>query len=124
MEKSTKKKKMRRPKKYFDSAEKATPPTQSVRQNYTSVYSFDCNGAALSHHCYSDRMSVVLNSIGFLFNNLPYSISDSAICRNISGVKALQDLHFKLAHLGGEFGDALFITLSNLIDFLYRCIDI
>ena len=25
---------------------------QSVRQNYTSVYSFDCNGGALSHHCY------------------------------------------------------------------------
>ena len=25
---------------------------QSVRQNYTSVYSFDCNGVALSHHCY------------------------------------------------------------------------
>ena len=39
--------------------------TQSIRQNYTSVYSFDCNGVALSHHCYSDRMSVVLNSIEF-----------------------------------------------------------
>ena len=23
---------------------KSTTPTQSVRQNYTSVYSFDCNG--------------------------------------------------------------------------------
>ena len=39
--------------------------TQSVRQNYTSVYSFDCNGAALSHHRNSDRMSVVLSSIEF-----------------------------------------------------------
>ena len=56
---------MRRPKKYFDSAEKSTPPTQSVRQNYTSVYSFDGNGAALSHHRNSDRMSVVLSNIGF-----------------------------------------------------------
>ena len=25
---------------------------QSVRQNYTSVYSFDCNDVVLLHHCY------------------------------------------------------------------------